>query len=490
MSSPSGRSLFKRHRVLLLAIALAVKAAYIAIAVVEIKQPETPGWFNIQSGDTAGYLDPIESVLDGGSYTPDYRMPGVGAPYWILRQFLDVPSSRDAVVVLQWLLSALSVYLLGLLATRISGSERTGLAVYVLFLLSAYASWYDAYLSSDSFSTSIIIIGAYLLQRAVDRTDLWTLALAGAALTWLIFLRPVYAALLPVAIVLLYRHAKWPRPTMALLVFILPFALTDSWWALRNWRANHTFSPLTNQGLMPTDLMSGVTGHAMSFLQCYGGFYIWWDPGAEIRWYGIWKGGAGLDDEGRRASPPPDYAIVPGYTLDSLYILSERVRSLRDRAPADSLAELARINAKFDHYAELYKQQAPFNYHVMSRLRMLRNQVRQHGAESIIVRPFSELPWWLKLFKASQSFFYLFAYTTGTVAVVILLWNWKKAPTLLHLWTPMVVAFTTLIYPIVLRMCEWRYMVHQFPMALMLGVCLLASLATRLRAQRSQAVVR
>jgi len=485
MSSASGRSLLKRHRVLLIAIALAVKAAFIAIAVSENKLPEMPGRFNIQTGDTAGYLDPIESVLAGGSYTPDYRMPGVGAPYWILRQFLDVPTSRDAIVVLQWLLSALSVYLLGLMAERLSGSERIGLLVYGLFLLSAYSSWYDANLSSDSFSTSIIIIGAYLLQRAVDRLDNGLLLLAGTALTWLVFMRPVYAAMIPIALVLVLVHTKWPRPMVAAFAFLLPFALADGWWTVRNWRANHTLSPLTNQGLMPAELTNGVAGHAMSFLQCYGGFYIWWDPGAEIRWYGVWKGGATLDDEGRNATPPPDHAIVPGYTRDSLFALSERVRALGALSPTDSLTELTRINAKFDQYAVLYKQQAPFNYHVMSRLRMLRNQVRQHGAESIIVRPFSELPWWLKLFKISQSFYYLFAYTTGTVAVVILLWNWRKAPTLLHLWTPLVVAFTTLIYPIVLRMCEWRYMVHQFPFALMLGTCMLATLFEQQRKVRS-----
>lgn len=486
MSAPTGRSILHHYRYLLIAIALVVKGAYIALAVSEIRRPDTPGSFNIQSGDTEGYLAPVESVLAGGDYTPDYRMPGVGAPYWVFRQFLDIPASRDAMVVFQWLLSALSVYLLGLLAVRLSGSERTGLVVYVLFLFSAYASWYDAYISSDSFSTSIMIIGACLLQRAVDRTDLRMLALAGAALTWLIFLRPVYAALLPVALVLLYRHAGWPRPAMAIFAFVLPFALADGWWTLRNWRANHTFSPLTNQGLMPEELTNGVAGHAMSFLQCYGGFYIWWDPGAEIRWYGVWKGGGQLDDEGRQANPPPDYAIVPGYTRDSLFALSERVRALGGLAPPDSMAELRRINAKFDHYAELYKQQAPFNYHVMSRLRMLGNQVRQHGAESIIVRPISELPLHLKVFKAMQSFYYLFAYTVGTVAVIMLLWNWRRAPSFLHIWLPGVVAFTTLIYPIVLRMCEWRYMVHQFPLALMLGVCMLASVAPKLRRQHSR----
>jgi len=481
MSAPTGRSILHHYRYLLIAIALVVKGAYIAIAISEFKLAEAPGRFNILAGDTDDYLDPIENLLAGRGYAPDYRMPGVGAPYWVLRQFLDLPDSRDAMVFVQWVLSALSVYVLGLLALRISGSERTGMVVYVLFLLSAYSSWYDAYLSSDSFSTSAIILGAHALQKAVDRRNQGLLVLAGALLTWLVFLRPVFAALIPAAVFLLLRSKVWTRPLTATLIFLAPFLVADGWWTFRNWRVNHTFSPLTNQGLMPNYLTNGIDGHAMSFLQCYGGFYIWWDPGAEIRWYGVWKGGAEVDDEGRLAPPPPNYAIVPGYTRDSLFALSERVRALANLPPADSLAEVGRINAKFDHYAALYKEQAPFNYHVLSRLRMLWNQVDQHGAESIIVRPFSTLPWWLQLFKATQPFFYLFAYSFGSIAVLALLWNWRKAPTLLHIWAPMVVAFTTLIYPIVLRMCEWRYMVHQFPFALMLGICSLASLFDRQR---------
>lgn len=485
MSEQPGRSFLRRHQYLLLFIALLFRGVYVGLEINEIRIPGTPGLLSVTTGDTKGYLGPIESVLAGGSYEPDYRMPGVGAPYWVFRHFLDAGSSRDAMVILQWLLAGISVYLLGRIAERFTGSGKIGLAVYALFLASAYASWFDASISSDSFSVSCLIIGTFFLQQAVDRKHHAMLLLAGVFLGWLVFLRPVNLVPLVIAAVLILRFAKWPRPLWALGLFLIPFVVADVPWAVRNWRADGKVNLLTNQGLLPAEFTGEVVGHAMVFLQGYGANYIWWAPGADIRWYGIWAGGEELDDQGREAKAPPDYAIVPGYTRDSLYLLSERVRRLEggQLSATDSIAEVAAINARFDHYTELYKKGAPFNYHVLSRLRMLRNTMWQHGTEGMIYRPFNSLPWWMKGFKIFQSLMYIFTYVMGSIMTLLLIWNWRKASTLVHLWVPLFIAFTTLIYPIVLRMCEWRYMVHQFPFALLLAVVLSFRIVPAIRAR-------
>lgn len=484
MNEPSGRSFLRRHPFLLLVVALVLRGVYIGMEIRELRLP-APGVLSVTTGDTKGYLGPIENVLAGGNYVPDYRMPGVGAPYWVFRQFLDVGNSRDTVVVLQWLLSALAAYLLGLLAERFSGSGRMGLAVYALFLASAYASWYDASIASDSLSVSGLIIGTYLLQRGIDRRHLGMLLAAGFFMGWLVFLRPVNIAALGIAAILLLRFAKGPGRAWALLLFILPFLVMEVPWALRNWRAERKVNLLTNQGLMPADFTGRVHAHAMSFLQCYGGNYIWWAPWNDIRWYGVCGGGDELDDFGRKANAPPEYVIVPGYTRDSLSMLGERVRVLLGGhlAPADSLVELAAINARFDHYAELYKKEAPFNYHVMSRLRMLRNVMWQHGTEALTFRPFASLEWWMKGFKAFQSLVYIYTYVLGSIMTLVLLWNWRKAAAFVDLWIPLFTAFTTLVYPLALRMCEWRYMVHQFPFALLMAVVLSFRLVPAIRAR-------
>lgn len=468
----SGETILERRWLLFVLLALLVRALYITIAIADIRSEGTPGHLSIDGGDTYGYLAPIESVLNGGEYEPAYRMPGVGAPYWILRQFLDIGNARDVLVGLQWLLSGFSVYVLALIALRFSGSVRAALLVYGAFLVSAYSSWYDAIIISDSFAVSSLILGTFFLQQALDR-DSWTYMLAcGAMVAWSIFLRPVSAGLLLPALFVLFRYSSKGRRLSNAVIFLAPFLVLDSAWTIRNLRASGEFRPLTNQGLMPADFSSQIHAHVMTFLQGYGGNYIWWAPGSDMRWFGVWKGGGDLDNEGRDAKAPPPYAVAPGYTMDSLVLLSERIRTVYSGrlTPTDSVVETARIISTLDRYSELYKKGSPFNYHVLSRLRMLKNVTWQHGTEGMIVHPFGGLSWPLKLFKVTQSVLYIFTYTLGTWGMILLLLNWRRAHSALHLWLPLATAYMILVYPIVLRMCEWRYMVHQFPFALLIAV--------------------
>lgn len=487
MSKNDQSSILHRHWYLFILVALLVKGLYIAIQVQELPHGEVPGMLSAAAGDTRGYLEPVESLLAGGNYEPDYRMPGVGAVYWVFRHFLDVGASRDAQVVLQWLLSALNVYLLALMALRISGSPKLALVVYFAFLFSANSSWFDSTIASDSLAVSTLIVHSYLLQRAFDTGERWALLLSGFMLTWFIFLRPVGAALLLPALLLVFLFAKPVRSWSRVLLFLVPFLVLDGAWTLRNWRVNGEFNPLTNQGLLPEEFTAEVRGHVMHFVQGYGGNYIWWAPGSDIRWYGVWKGGGHLDDEGRKAKVPPAYALVPGYTMDSLVQLSHRIRNVEAGmlSPTDSLAEVEAINGTVDRYAALYRERAPFHYHVLSRLLMVRNVMWQHGAEGIILRPFGSLPWWLQAFKVLQVACYIFAFTFGTVATIRLLWRWRSAPSVLHLWVPFIAVYLVLVYPVALRMCEWRYMAHPFPYALMLGILLVGDLIQQRRKARS-----
>ena len=161
--------------------------------------------------------------------------------------------------------------------------------------------------------------------------------------------------------------------------------------------------------------------------------------------------------------------------MDSLSALSERIRRLEQggMAPADSLAERDAINERFDHYAELYKEKAPFRYHVTSRLLMLRHLVWQHGTESLIILPLAQLPLWAKLFKLLQIGFYVFTFTFGFFGCLITLWNWRRSIALIQVWVPLIVLYLVVVFPIGLRMCEWRYMAHPFPFALLMGIIFL-----------------
>lgn len=468
--------LLTRRWYLFIAAALLVRGLYIGIQLHYRPNLDLPGLLSLESGDTKGYLDPVENLIEHGRFEPDYRMPGVAAPYWIFRQFLEVGASRDAMVLLQWLLSGINVYLLALIAWRMTGSERIALLVFLTFLASAYSSWFDPIIASDSLSISALIFHVHFLQSALDKRSRGRLLLSGTFLAWFVFLRPIGVLLVPLASALMLWRGLGPRPWRSALLLALPFLVLDGAWTARNFSVHGSFSPLTNQGWFPEDFSREIRAHAMHFVQGYGGNYIWWDPGSDIRWYGVWKGGATIDDEGRLAKEPPAYAFVEGYSLEDLRALSERVRDVENGrwSTADSLAEIASINARFDELAALYQEGAPFQYHVLSRFRMFKNLVWQNGTESLIIIPFKELSLGAKLFKLLQVAMYVFAFTIGVIACVVLLWRWRRPATVLHVWIPFIVAYLVLIFPFALRMCEWRYMAHPFPFALLLAVILVA----------------
>lgn len=472
MTLLTGKTLIERRWALLIVIALLFRALYVFYHISVSEPTIRIGTLAIFTGDTESYLLPVENFIDHGSYKPDYRLPGVGFPYWLFRQMMGPEASRDALVILQWLLSGLSVYLLALITLRWSGSERAAWAVYVLFLLSAYSSWYDASISSDSLSVTVLIIQVYIMQLAMDRQRIQLVVLAGLLLTWLVFLRPVCAALVIPAAFLVFRHWKGGRVWRTALLFILPFAVIDGAWAVRNWRVNGQLNPLTNEGVMPVYVTDGRWWEVMKFMQCWGGDYIWWNPGTTMRWFGVWKGGGNMDDEGRKAEPPPAYAYVPAYNEDSLRLVADDVRLLATRtlSTTDSLATAASIATRLQRYSEAYKSGAPFNYHVMSRVRMLKNMLVQNGTESLVIKPFGAMPLWEKGWKLMQIALFLFSLIMGSAAMIVMRWIPQVEGTTFRKWVPWFTAFTILIYPFIFRMCEWRYLVMIFPLLLMMAV--------------------
>ncbi len=483
MTPLDGKSFIERRWALLILIALAFRALYVFYHIHESEASLRIGTFALFTGDTDSYLVPIENYIEHGSYKPDYRLPGVGVPYWMFRLVMGPEAARDALAILQWLLSGISVYVLALITLRWTGSVRTSLVVYALFLASAYSSWFDPAISSDSLSVTVLIFQVFIMQLAMDRRSIRLVLLAGLLMAWLVFLRPVSAALVPVAAFLVWRKWEGGKAMRTAVLFLLPFAIIDGAWTIRNWRVNGEPNPLTNEGVMPVYVTDGRWWEVMKFMQCYGGDYIWWNPGTNMRWFGVWKGGGAIDDEGRKAEPPPPYAYVPAYTKDSLQNVANDVRLLGTGTLSreDSLATATSIAQRLQRYSEAYKKGAPFNYHVMSRLRMLKNEVAQNGTESLLLRPFGSLPLWEKAWKLLQVALFLFSLVFGAAAMLFMRWIPGGEGTTYRSWVPWFPAFTILIYPFGFRMCEWRYLVMVFPLLLMMAVIATAQMIRRVR---------
>lgn len=485
--SPS-RTLLERRWILFLLIALVFRGLFTILLIGGSLQPAGGGRLAVEITDTGSYLDPIENMMAGGAYAPDYRMPGVGAPYWVFRQFFDVGAARDAMVIMQWLLSGLAVYLLARLAQWLSGSTRVALVTYGLFLFSTSTSVFDPVLTSDSLAPSVIVIQAFVLHLAFERKSRLLLLLAGLLLTWMYFIRPVASLLvLPAAFFVLMRWNG--RPSLRPLIWLLfPVVVIETAWVIRNWKANHEFNPLTNQGMMPDAISERTRGHVMDFVRAYGGNYIWWEPGADIRWFGEWAGEAAVDDEGRNAPGPPPDAYVPGYDRDSLLEISGWIREIHTGrlSPQDSIAATERVNTKLDRYARMHAAGAPLSHYIVSRCRMLRYLLLQSGCEMLFSKPFDQLPWWKQTFKVAQVALYAFVIIAGGIFSIISIWRWKRARSILALWVPIVAVYMIAVYPLILKMAEHRWVAHVFPLWLLMAVVGVAPFFGRIGSARSR----
>lgn len=217
--------------------------------------------FLLSSSDTRTYLEPAYRLLTQGAYQPDARLPGYGALYWGL---LKVGLSPKASL---WGLFVISLGLwVAVVGSWLQALERAGVAPQWLLIgaaLLAFSpfSYYTRVLIPDIPAAAAGLLGLYALTRE-------RYFLAGAALTWAFFLRPVLGVWLPTAgVFLLLRKAK----LSALLIFSLPFALAEGSWTFRNWQVYRDFRPLVGTAyLLDPGMYHDITYDAYRLLTVLG----------------------------------------------------------------------------------------------------------------------------------------------------------------------------------------------------------------------------
>ena len=90
-------------------------------------------------GDTPGYLTPIEDFIKTGHYTSEYRLPGYGMVYYVLRFVFAPEWACNIIIFLQWILASISVYYMALIVKVTFAKERLFYITYFLFLISIFS---------------------------------------------------------------------------------------------------------------------------------------------------------------------------------------------------------------------------------------------------------------------------------------------------------------------------------------------------------------
>ena len=201
--------------------------------------------------DDYGYFfTPVDNYFKSGHFTylPSStftgRMPGYMV-YFLFRFLFTQQVSILLIIAMQFLLSAVSVYILGLIAYSIfNNNKRCFYATFFLYVLAIFPGFFDFFIIAESLSVSTLIFCLYYLTKYIKiEPKNRYLALSGFFLTWTIFLREytgLLIAIIPLSLGYYYyfrKKEKFLFITKKLLLFCLPFIVCEGLWVARNYSA-------------------------------------------------------------------------------------------------------------------------------------------------------------------------------------------------------------------------------------------------------------
>lgn len=449
-----------------------------------LASPLHTGWGHLGrgKGDTPSYIDPIESLIAGHGYDPDFRMPGYGAVYLGLRSLFTAPVALDALIVLNWLADSFTVLLVLLLTWRLTSSRRAAWFAYLIYLLSYFASWADDRLLTEAMATPALLLTFYLILDPVN-TGRRRLLLAGGFYTWLVFMKPVYIIVLPIHLLWLWWRGglSWRPRLRVVAFFIVPFLLIDGLWCVRNAIVHRSFVPLT-RGVYYPYIAEGPLGPVYSFVQAFGGQSGWWYPDSESRYFHVSPVLVGVHD-----MELPAWLPTSQYTMDSLRSVADDMeRYMADTAstPARTALGLS-VRERMQRYRISFTEEHPWRYHVFSRLSLARRLLLHSGSPGMFQQPFPELNITRKFVKSFSVATYLFVVVAGICAALFALLSRSVASPLRIMAVHILICI--FIFPFVFRFCEYRYLLPMYPwLTVMTAWCVFSRAWSRIaRARRS-----
>lgn len=436
--------------------------------------------FFIVTGDTYSYLDCIDNLINEGTYSPFYRMPGVGTPYFLLRQFFEPNISYTLFIIIQILLDAFSCFLLAKLAYQITKNKLFFLFTFILCVTNSYYSVFSVWLNSESLCTSSLIISLYYLYQGILKNDRNNISflLSGFFVTWSIFCRPIYAPLLilySIGIVYYLYKNKFRQIAKYIFLFLFPFLFFDALWVYAGFKhtnkifflqhSDYTFSKEGNE-YGEAYILANWKLSLFKYVQGFGGDIVDWNPESEISWFGTSKTIAS------NVKSLPTYAVSKTVTIDSLLDIKNNIKLLyssKDAFLTDSLREL--LDEKLVRFSAIYMQEKPFQYHIMSRIINLKKMIIQNPTYNLYNRTFSNLNIFEKGIKIVYLILY-YVYIFGSFFSFFFILKEKKRVVFLPI--ILVAGYGLSIYPF-LRFCEFRYIVPVIPFLLILSAYTLCS---------------
>ncbi|WP_375436205.1 glycosyltransferase family 39 protein [uncultured Hymenobacter sp.] len=445
------------------------------------------GLIGKRGGDTASYFDSIEHLLLDGHYTYSLshlsayagRMPGYGVVYGFLRLWLPQNAACDGIVLLQMVLAIVSLYYLGNLAYIVTKRQLVAYAVVFISAVSPYVAQADLYLLTESFAASALLIGSYYFLRGISATSQRHLLIAGAWLTWVVFLRPYMAPLLVVLpAIYLYQHASQDRNLskriwLGGLLFLVPFVVVDGAWTIRNWVVCQQFIPL--QAPYAGVEVSPVYLESRRFAAALGEDPVQWNTSSIMAWLTLPQPPA--------QAAPKHWQLTRSATYDSLVWVRQRIQAAKaeELLPEEQQPNTKQAVAALRRFHDAWVRERPFAYYVVAPLRLTYHLALTGGGTSIFAWPFDELALWQRGIRLLFTFSHWLL--IGASLLSYLSWPRKLSSGWLVVRLPPI--YLVVLFVLGLRYVESRYFIVVYPLALLSGLAWLVqvkdSLAFRFR---------
>jgi hypothetical protein len=333
----------------------------------------------------------------------------------------------------------------------VTGRPAVFVATFFLSVFTVTGSISDSYTITDSLATNALVIAVWLLLRSSREprdSDAWG---AGAVFVYAVFLRPFFLPLIAVAGAFIWR--SWPAKARlrAIMLFLaIPF-LAEASWTARNFLLLGRVVPLQAAGLPESRAERAVWEWAQSF----GGDIVFWRPGTVMAW--LLRNPQFVPEN----LPVPPGVLTPECGAQRVGHAARLYRAFRNERDPARRAELEPIIVEeFDDCRDAYVAAHPFDHHVVARLRLLRSLLGHSGAVLPMPR-FSELspasvPANFKILTAAT---YALVLTFGAAGLLLLIRLGTPAAWLIAV----LPSYFLVLFPLVLRRVETRYIVGPWP---------------------------
>jgi hypothetical protein len=417
-------------------------------------------------GDSSSYIEPIENLLKTGSYFDDFRMPGYGWIYYLLRFLFSIKNSLSILAVIQLVLSAISVYALAKIADFIFKNKSYFYLTFLLYAISTFVSLFDYYILTESFCTSALIFSFYFLIKSGKSMNYFLFA--GIFLTWSIFLKPIIIPLLFLFSAYIFFKDYYVHRNLSshafksVFIFLIPFFIIDGVWISRNYLIYQKVIPLT-KSIYYTSTEESYNASLYRFMNSFGGSIVHWQPGSEITFF----------------KPPPKHIktkievtlpeniYTSKYNYDSLLLIKKMIDSIENfDLKKDMKIDIERgIITKLDVYTQSIRDEKPFLYYISSRFKPLKTFFLHSGTYNLFNKTsieLNKLEWLIKVFYSAL---YVIVVIGGFIGSTFLFIKGFKNIEFLLLST--VGLYIALVFPIILKMDEFRYFVPGYPFFLL-----------------------